>query len=219
MGAAHVPHQNRTSRSILLISFLRRDHKRTARGRRLRQRAQGLRGQKRHARSVHQRSARQRHLSQGPRQRKSNGETLSDLDTYNWQRVVYSRERSRKAIYNNLISLGLSLQFLGSGPEDHVFVNFADHGAPGLVAFPNGELYSRQLLQTIEIMRELKKYHKMVFYVEACESGSMFDGLLAADVNVYATTAANGGESSYACYWDDKRQTYLGDVYSGGLTN
>jgi len=105
-------------------------------------------------------------------------------------------------------------KFLDSGPDDHVFVNFADHGAPGLVAFPNGELYSRQLIQTIEIMRTMKKFHKMVFYVEACESGSMFEGLLANDLNVFATTAANGDESSYACYWDDERQTYLGDVYS-----
>ena len=31
---------------------------------------------------------------------------------------------------------------------------------------------------------------------------------------VYATTASNPDESSYACYWDQKRQTYLGDVYS-----
>ena len=27
-----------------------------------------------------------------------------------------------------------------SGPEDNVFVYFADHGAPGLVAFPNGDV-------------------------------------------------------------------------------
>lgn len=105
-------------------------------------------------------------------------------------------------------------KFLNSGPDDHVFVNFADHGAPGLVAFPNGELYARQLIQTIHIMYEMKKYRKMVFYVEACESGSMFQGLLPNDINVFATTAANGEESSYACYWDDKRGTYLGDVYS-----
>ena len=31
---------------------------------------------------------------------------------------------------------------------------------------------------------------------------------------VYATTAANAQESSYACYLDKKRMTYLGDVYS-----
>ena len=31
---------------------------------------------------------------------------------------------------------------------------------------------------------------------------------------VFATTAANAEESSYACYLDEKRNTYLGDVYS-----
>lgn len=31
---------------------------------------------------------------------------------------------------------------------------------------------------------------------------------------VFATTAANGKESSYACYYDEKLDTYLGDVYS-----
>ena len=32
--------------------------------------------------------------------------------------------------------------------------------------------------------------------------------------SVFATTAANDHESSYACYLDEKRDTYLGDVYS-----
>lgn len=42
----------------------------------------------------------------------------------------------------------------------------------------------------------------------------MFEGLLPENINIYATTASNAEESSYACYWDDKRQAYLGDVYS-----
>jgi len=33
-------------------------------------------------------------------------------------------------------------------------------------------------------------------------------------VSVWVTTAANAKESSYACYYDSRRQTYLGDVYS-----
>ena len=32
----------------------------------------------------------------------------------------------------------LLVGLLCSGPNDHVFVNFADHGAPGLIAFPVG---------------------------------------------------------------------------------
>ena len=31
---------------------------------------------------------------------------------------------------------------------------------------------------------------------------------------VWATTAASPNESSYACYFDKERKTYLGDVYS-----
>lgn len=54
----------------------------------------------------------------------------------------------------------------------------------------------------------------MVIYIEACESGSMFENILATNLNIYATTASNSEESSYACYYDDQRMTYLGDVYS-----
>ncbi|GFQ93789.1 legumain [Trichonephila clavata] len=53
----------------------------------------------------------------------------------------------------------------------------------------------------------------MVIYIEACESGSMFKNILP-NINMYATTATNSEESSYACYFDDKRDTYLRDSYS-----
>ncbi|KAM6133252.1 legumain isoform 2-T2 [Phoenicopterus ruber ruber] len=99
------------------------------------------------------------------------------------------------------------------GPKDHVFVYFTDHGAPGLLAFPDDDLHVKDLNKTIWYMYRHKKYRKMVFYIEACESGSMMNHL-ADNINVYATTAANPRESSYACYYDDERQTYLGDWYS-----
>ncbi|GBN35077.1 Legumain, partial [Araneus ventricosus] len=76
------------------------------------------------------------------------------------------------------------------------------------------ELTARQLNKTIEYMHEKKMYGKLVFYIEACESGSMFHNILPSNINVYATTAANRHESSYACYYDEKRDTYLGDFYS-----
>jgi len=53
-----------------------------------------------------------------------------------------------------------------------------------------------------------------VIYIEACEAGSMFSGLLTDDKNIYAVTASNAEESSYACYWDDVRGAYLGDEFS-----
>ncbi|XP_039993903.1 legumain [Xiphias gladius] len=108
---------------------------------------------------------------------------------------------------------GGSGKVLRSGPNDHVFVYFTDHGAPGILAFPNDELHVEDLQETIKYMHKNKKYRKMVFYIEACESGSMMNHL-PADIDVYATTAANSHESSYACYYDEKRDTYLGDWYS-----
>jgi len=103
---------------------------------------------------------------------------------------------------------------LESGPDDNVFVYFTDHGAVGLVAFPSDVLYAKDLNKTITQMHDEKKYSEMVIYIESCESGSMLEGLLPADINIYATTASNAEESSYACYYDAKRETYLGDLYS-----
>lgn len=108
---------------------------------------------------------------------------------------------------------GGSGKVLKSGPNDHVFVYFTDHGAPGILAFPNDDLNVDDLQSAIKYMHENKKYKKMVFYIEACESGSMMINL-PADIDVYATTAANSHESSYACYYDEKRDTFLGDWYS-----
>ncbi|NXR87682.1 LGMN protein, partial [Hypocryptadius cinnamomeus] len=64
-----------------------------------------------------------------------------------------------------------------SGPKDHVFVYFTDHGAPGLLAFPDDDLHVKDLNKTIWYMYHHKKYRKMVFYIEACESGSMMNHL------------------------------------------
>ncbi|CAF1171667.1 unnamed protein product [Rotaria magnacalcarata] len=103
---------------------------------------------------------------------------------------------------------------LESGPDDNVFIYFADHGAVGLVAFPSGVLYAKDFNDTITKMYNQKKYKQMVIYIEACESGSMLENILLNNINIYATTASNSAESSYACYFDEKRQTYLGDLYS-----
>lgn len=61
----------------------------------------------------------------------------------------------------------------------------------------------------------------MVMYIEACEAGSMFEGLLDDSLNIYTTTAANAHESSWATYCPGMSPapptgftTCLGDLYS-----
>lgn len=69
---------------------------------------------------------------------------------------------------------------------------------------PTGDpVYAQDLLDALRFMWANGMYKEMVFYMEACESGSMFEGLLPTDVNIYATTAANSHESSYGTYCGD----------------
>jgi legumain len=93
---------------------------------------------------------------------------------------------------------------LTSTANDHVFINFSDHGATGLIAFPGDDvsqvLYADDLIKTIKKMHSTKMYAQLVFYLEACESGSMFETILTADLNVLAYTASNAIESSWGTY-------------------
>jgi len=62
---------------------------------------------------------------------------------------------------------------LESTKEDNVFLAFFDHGASGLIAFPSEYLYANDFVAALTAM----KYKKAVYYLEACESGSMFVSL------------------------------------------
>jgi len=111
---------------------------------------------------------------------------------------------------------------LKSGPNDRVFVFFTDHGGTGIIAFPDGSLMSSQtLIGAINQMYASKMYSHLVFYMEACESGSMFEGLIRPNIGVYVTTASNAVESSWGTYCppDDmvdgkSMNSCLGDLYS-----
>jgi legumain len=110
---------------------------------------------------------------------------------------------------------------LASTASDKVFVYFTDHGATGLIAFPSGELYANDMIDALKYMHDNNMYKRLVFYLEACESGSMFDKILPNNWEIYATTAANPNESSWATYCspDDKINgksigSCLGDEYS-----
>lgn len=110
---------------------------------------------------------------------------------------------------------------LGAKKGDKIFINFSDHGAPGLIAFPSKSLYAKDFMETLHFMHDHEMYDEMVIYIEACESGSMFEGLLPDNMNIYATTAANAHESSWGYYCSPNDMvngkhigSCLGDLYS-----
>ncbi|OZC05066.1 hypothetical protein X798_07958 [Onchocerca flexuosa] len=90
-----------------------------------------------------------------------------------------------------------------SSQNDHIFVYFTDHGGVGSVSFPNSMLTVKDLNDALKRMHKLKMLKRLVFYMEACESGSMFANVLPKNIDVYAVTASNSHESSWGCYCDN----------------
>lgn len=109
---------------------------------------------------------------------------------------------------------------LMSNANSKIFFTYFDHGAPGLLGFPREFMYADELLDAFKFMHENKMYKEMVVYIEACESGSIFKNL-DTSMNIYALSAANAKESSWATYCDPDDMVNgkhvgacLGDLFS-----
>ena len=61
-------------------------------------------------------------------------------------------------------------------------------------------VYADELLATLAGKRLARGYRQLVAFVEACESGSIFEGMLVNFLSIFATTAANDRESSWGTY-------------------
>ncbi|PWA93794.1 asparaginyl endopeptidase 1 [Artemisia annua] len=117
---------------------------------------------------------------------------------------------------------GGSGKVIDSKPEDRIFLYYSDHGGPGVLGMPNAPyLVAKDLVEVLKKKHEAGTYKEMVIYLEACESGSIFEGLLPEDINVYATTASGAEENSYGTYCPGMEPspppeyiTCLGDLYS-----
>ena len=110
---------------------------------------------------------------------------------------------------------------LKSNSESKVFVNFVDHGGAGLICTPVGPyIYADELDDTLKAAKEAGMFKELVFYLETCESGSMFPNL-EEDGGIYAVTASNATQSSWGAYCGSdaeingqKLNTCLGDLFS-----
>ncbi|XP_047325580.1 vacuolar-processing enzyme-like [Impatiens glandulifera] len=123
---------------------------------------------------------------------------------------------------NKTATKGGSGKVVESGPNDHIFIYYTDHGGPGMLGMPTYPyLYADHLIEVLKKKHASGTYKSLVFYLEACESGSIFEGLLPEGLNIYATTAANAEESSWGTYCPgeypsppEEYDTCLGDLYS-----
>ena len=142
------------------------------------------------------------------------------IDVYNNISISYQGNKVTAINFLNVIQ-GIKEGDTLNGPvleskkNDNIFIYYSDHGATGLVAMPSGDpLYANDLINALNNMYKKNMYSQLVFYLEACESGSMFNGLLSNNTNIFATTAATPTQPSYAYYYNNTLQTYMADEYS-----
>jgi legumain len=148
------------------------------------------------------------------------------VDVYEGCKVDYRGDVVTAKLFLSVITgdesgVPASGKVLKSTNQDRVFLNFVDHGGVGIIAFPNGPtLHAKDLVHALGQMKQKNMYKELLFYMEACESGSMFPGL-PVDDKIFAVTAANAKESSwgYYCPKDDMVRgkhigSCLGDLFS-----
>lgn len=117
---------------------------------------------------------------------------------------------------------GGSGKVVDSKPNDRIFLYYSDHGGPGVLGMPNMPfLFANDFIEVLKKKHASGSYKEMVLYIEACESGSIFEGLMPEDLDIYVTTASNAVESSWGTYCPGvdptpppEYMTCLGDLYS-----
>jgi len=105
-------------------------------------------------------------------------------------------ENFKKILLGEEMNVG-SGKTLKTGPEDNIIVFYSDHGNTDYIVFPDeGLLYSADLNNTIWQMAGNHTFKNLVFFIEACYSGSLFYKLKLPP-HVYVTTAAPVDISSW----------------------
>lgn len=103
------------------------------------------------------------------------------VDVYDGCNIDYKGNQANKDTVLGILKGDSSIgsKVLKSDENSKVFFYYADHGAAGLIGMPTGAfLMANELNAAVEFMHENKMYKQMVMYVEACESGSMFENIL-----------------------------------------
>ncbi|KAK7154552.1 hypothetical protein R3I94_007771 [Phoxinus phoxinus] len=101
-----------------------------------------------------------------------------------------------------------------SGPDDNIYVYMTGLGTEVGFQFPDKSvLYPDALIDAIKDMHAVKKFSKMVIYMDSDYSGLMFEGL-PKDVNVFALTSCHKYIENTPTNYDAQREVYLSDLFS-----
>ena len=132
-------------------------------------------------------------------------------------------EVNKQNFFNVLLGDDSNGPALKSDKDSKVFVYFVDHGGAGLICTPQGSsdwIYADELDDVLQQMSDNNMFGELTFYLEACESGSMFPNLTDKE-RIYAITASNATQSSWGAYCGSEAYvggknigSCLGDLFS-----
>nr|GFA99800.1 vacuolar processing enzyme [Tanacetum cinerariifolium] len=72
-----------------------------------------------------------------------------------------------------------SEKVVNSGPNDNIFVYYSDHDGLGVLGMStNPYMYANDLIEVLKKKSAAGTYKSLLLYLEACEYGSIFKGLL-----------------------------------------
>eukprot|EP00727_Mastigamoeba_balamuthi_P010113 m51a1_g5724 hypothetical protein (464) ;mRNA; r:1111923-1113633 len=109
---------------------------------------------------------------------------------------------------------GGSGKTLDSTSADHVFIFYSDHGSMGALEFPGTmSMPAARMVTTLHQMYKNHKYGVLVFFVEACEAGSIFYQYTLPP-RAYVATASPVSDPSWATDYDDSVQAFAGDRWA-----
>ena len=146
------------------------------------------------------------------------------VNVYDKSEIDYSgRDVNKQNFFNVLLGDDSNGPALKSDSNSKVFVYFVDHGGAGLICTPQGSsdwIYADELDSVLQQMSDNGMFSELTFYLEACESGSMFPNLTDKE-NIYAMTASNATLSSWGAYCGSEATidgtsigSCLGDLFS-----
>jgi legumain len=150
---------------------------------------------------------------------KTDGPNVYDASVVDYKGTDVTAEKFLAVLTGDAATAGGKV--LKSDANSKVFIYYTDHGAPNLVAFPSGGyLYADELSTALQTMASNKMFDELTFYLEACESGSMFPDLTSTG-KIYGMTASNASQSSWASYCGSEAYvdgvnigSCLGDLFS-----
>jgi len=105
---------------------------------------------------------------------------------------------------------------LKSDKNSNVFIYYDDHGGSGIIAMPTGELIrDSHITDILNTWQQKGMYKKLIFFMSACYSGSMWYKQQIPE-DMYVVTSAPTDASSYACLRDSTLGTYVTSCWPHG---